>query len=96
MAIVVMYATRFCPYCMRARQLFQSKGIVADEIAVDYDMEKRLEMQRRTGRSTVPQIFIGDRHVGGYMDLWRLEQAGELDVLLGRSRDTPLSGKETP
>lgn len=96
MAIVVMYATRFCPYCMRARQLFQAKGVVPEEIAVDYDADRRTEMQHRSGRSSVPQIFIDNRHVGGYMDLWRLEQAGELDGLLGLSGGTPLSEEETP
>lgn len=78
-----MYSTRFCPYCLRARQLLHAKGVDVVEIAVDQDGDKRAEMLQRTGRSSVPQIFIDDRHVGGYTDLWRLEQAGELDALLG-------------
>lgn len=78
-----MYSTRFCPYCMRARQLLQAKGVGIEEIAVDHDWDKRAEMQHRTGRSSVPQIFIDDHPIGGYMDLWRLEQSGELDALLG-------------
>lgn len=78
-----MYATRFCPYCMRARQLLQAKGVSFEEIAVDREAGKRAEMQRRSGRTSVPQIFIDDSHVGGYTDLWRLDEAGELDELLG-------------
>jgi glutaredoxin 3 len=78
-----MYATRFCPYCIRARQLLQAKGVGFTEIAVDGNPALRAEMEASSGRHTVPQIWIGSRHVGGFDDLWRLEQRGELDVLLG-------------
>ena len=89
-----MYSTRFCPYCMRARQLLQAKGVEPVEIAVDHEPDKRAEMQLRTGRSSVPQIFIDDQHVGGYTDLWRLGQSGELDVLLGLPTDRAPSEEE--
>lgn len=77
-----MYSTRFCPYCMRARELLSRKGVEFTDIGVDGDPELRREMMARSGRHTVPQIWIGDRHVGGFDDLWALEQAGQLDQLL--------------
>ena len=79
-----MYTTRFCPFCIRARELLSTKGVAYEEIAVDGDRDKRQEMMARSGRRTVPQIWIGDRHVGGFDDLWRLEQQGQLDELLSR------------
>jgi len=81
---VVMYITSWCPYCQRVRRLLGSKNVSIDEIDIEAAPEKRAEMQNRSGRSTVPQIFIGDRHVGGSDDLQALEDAGELDGLLGR------------
>ncbi|KAA1190385.1 glutaredoxin 3 [Pseudohalioglobus sediminis] len=81
-APVIMYSTRFCPYCMRARFLLDSKNVEYRDIAVDARPELRREMMEKSGRRTVPQIWIGERHVGGYDDLARLEQAGELDELL--------------
>jgi glutaredoxin 3 len=81
---VVMYTTSWCPYCQRVRRLLGSKNVSIDEIDIEAAPEKRAEMQNRSGRSTVPQIFIGDRHVGGSDDLQALEDAGELDGLLGR------------
>lgn len=81
---VFMYTTRFCPFCIRARELLSTKGVAYEEIAVDGDQGKRQEMMARSGRRTVPQIWIGDRHVGGFDDLWRLEQRGQLDELLSR------------
>lgn len=80
---VRMYATRFCPFCIRARQLLQAKGVEFIEIAVDGNPALRTEMEASSGRHTVPQIWIGSQHVGGFDDLWLLEQRGELDVLLG-------------
>ena len=80
---VVMYATGLCPYCMWARQLFEQKGASWEEVRVDKEPERRDEMEDRSGRYTVPQIFIGDFHVGGYDDLAALDRAGELDGLLG-------------
>ena len=79
---ITMYSTRFCPYCMRARFLLDSKNVEYSDIGVDARPELRREMTEKSGRRTVPQIWIGDRHVGGYDDLARLEQQGELDELL--------------
>ncbi len=81
-ADVVMYSTRFCPYCVRARQLLESKHVEFTDIGVDGQPELRREMMDRSGRRTVPQIWIGSRHVGGYDDLARLEMRGQLDELL--------------
>lgn len=81
---VVMYTTSWCPYCSRARQLLGSKNVAIEEIDIDSAPGKRAEMQQRSGRRTVPQIFIGDHHVGGSDDLAALEEAGKLDGLLGR------------
>jgi glutaredoxin 3 len=79
---VVMYTTGWCPYCMRARQLFEAKGVPFTEINVDEVEGARAEMQARSGRTSVPQIFVGDRHLGGYDDTRALDQRGELDPLL--------------
>jgi glutaredoxin 3 len=79
---VVMYATRYCPYCMSARSLLDEKGVEFQEIRVDNDWEKRREMEVKSRRRTVPQIFIGGRHVGGYDELRALDLAGQLDPLL--------------
>jgi glutaredoxin 3 len=81
---VVMYTTSWCPYCSRARRLLEAKNVTFEEIDIDSSPEKRAEMQNRSGRRTVPQIFIGDHHVGGSDDLLALEEAGQLDGLLGR------------
>ncbi len=83
MAKVIMYATAMCPYCVRAERLLQSKGITdIEKVRVDLDPVRRKEMMERTGRRTVPQIWIGDRHVGGFDDLAELDHEGELDRLL--------------
>ena len=79
---VVMYATGWCPYCTRARELLKQKGVDLEEIDVDARPEARTEMTARTGRRTVPQIFIGTTHVGGCDDLHELEASGRLDTLL--------------
>jgi glutaredoxin 3 len=81
---VLMYATSWCPYCERARSLFESKKIQFDEIDVDARPEARAEMMARSGRRTVPQIFIGETHVGGSDDLMELEATGNLDTLLNQ------------
>jgi len=82
---IIMYSTGWCPYCDRARGLLERKGLPFSEVKVDEDPAERDIMLRRSGgRRTVPQIFIGDRHVGGYDDLYALDKAGELDKLLGR------------
>lgn len=77
-----MYATGWCPYCSRARALLERKGVAWHEIDVEAEPEKRAEMMQRSGRRTVPQIFIGDHHVGGSDDLHELEREGRLDALL--------------
>jgi glutaredoxin 3 len=83
---ITMYSTGWCPYCDRARGLLQRKDVTFNEIKVDEDVASRdLMLQRTGGRRTVPQIFIGDRHVGGFDELYALDKAGELDKLLGRA-----------
>jgi len=81
---VVMYATDWCPYCSRARQLLSRKGVAFEEIDVEMSPESRAQMRARSGRTSVPQIFIGDTHVGGCDDLHALEARGALDALLSR------------
>ena len=81
---VVMYTTSWCPYCERARKLFAAKNVTVSEIDVESASEKRAEMRNRSGRTSVPQIFIGDHHVGGSDELLALEEEGKLDSLLGR------------
>jgi glutaredoxin 3 len=81
-AKVVRFATGWCPYCSRARELLKKKGVDLEEIDVDARPEARAEMMARTGRRTVPQIFIGSTHVGGCDDLHALEARGGLDTLL--------------
>jgi len=83
MAKVVMYSTGVCPFCLMAERLLRSKGVEAiEKIRVDLEPQRRQEMMERTGRRTVPQIYIGERHVGGYDDLAALDRAGGLDALL--------------
>ena len=82
-AKVLMYTTAVCPYCQRAEQLLKRKGVtVIEKIRVDLEPAQREEMMMRTGRRTVPQIYIGDTHVGGFDDLAALDHAGGLDPLL--------------
>ena len=85
MAEVVLYTTRFCPFCIRARQLLKSKGVAFEEIAVDGNPQLRQEMMEKSGRHTVPQIWINGEHVGGCDDLMELERTGRLDEMLGRA-----------
>jgi glutaredoxin 3 len=83
MAKVLMYSTAVCPYCVRAEQLLTRKGVAEiEKIRIDLDPERAAEMTARTGRRTVPQIFIGDTHVGGCDDLHELDRQGGLDPLL--------------
>ena len=77
-----MYTKSWCPYCVRARALLQAKGVSIDEIDIEEHPDKRDEMIQRSARRTVPQIFIGDRHIGGSDDLHALNAAGGLDALL--------------
>jgi len=83
-APVKMYSTGMCPFCVMAERLLVSKGVTGiEKIRVDLEPAKRAEMMERTGRRTVPQIYIGDTHVGGYEDLAALDKAGKLEALLG-------------
>lgn len=83
MASVLMYCTAVCPYCVRAEQFLHSKGVTdIEKIRVDLQPELREAMMERTGRRTVPQIYIDGEHVGGYDDLVALDQAGKLNILL--------------
>ena len=78
-----MYSTAVCPYCIQAERLLTAKGVTAiDKIRVDLQPEQRVAMMEKTGRRTVPQIYIGDTHVGGFDDLSALDRAGGLDTLL--------------
>ena len=80
---VRMYTTQVCPYCIRAKQLLQARGVAQiEEIRIDLDPAQRMQMMEITGRRTVPQIFIGDTHVGGHDDLVALDARGGLAPLL--------------
>ena len=82
MAKVLMYLTASCPYCQSADRLLQQKGAAVEKIRVDLEPARRAEMMQKSGRRTVPQIWIGGRHVGGCDDLYALEHGGQLDALL--------------
>lgn len=83
---IAMYCTEFCPYCGAAERLLRSRGVnEIEKIRVDLDPVRRAEMMERTGRRTVPQIYVDDFHVGGFDDLTALDRAGGLEPLLGRS-----------
>lgn len=85
MARVLMYSTQVCPYCRMAEKLLANKGVTEiEKILIDADPAKREEMMSRTGRRTVPQIYIDETHVGGYDDLSALDRAGGLDPLLAK------------
>jgi glutaredoxin 3 len=83
---IVMYATGVCPYCVMAERLLRARGVAEiRKIRVDLEPERRTEMTERTGRRTVPQIYIGERHIGGFDDLSALDRAGGLEPLLNAS-----------
>ncbi len=83
MTEVVMYSSAYCPFCVNAERLLTSKGVKEiNKIMIDQDPDERVKMMEKTGRRTVPQIYIGERHVGGFDDLHALDVAGELDGLL--------------
>ncbi|HMV60257.1 MAG TPA: glutaredoxin 3 [Agitococcus sp.] len=84
MAQVVIYTTRICPYCVRAKQLLQRKGVAYEEVDVSNDHATRMQLVERTKQRTVPQIFINDQHIGGCDDLYALERQGALDPLLAQ------------
>jgi glutaredoxin 3 len=79
---VVMYCTATCPYCIAAEQLLVGKGVAIDKVRVDLEPQRRAEMAQKSGRRTVPQIWIGEEHVGGCDELHALDRAGKLDPLL--------------
>lgn len=80
---ILMYATAVCPYCVRAEQLLRRKGVSEiEKVRIDLDPARRDEMMQKTGRRTVPQIYIGETHVGGCDDLFELDRQGRLDALL--------------
>lgn len=82
-AHVLMYSTGVCPYCVMAERLLQSKGVAEiEKVRIDLDAQQRTAMMEKTGRRTVPQIYIGDTHVGGFDELSALDRAGKLDALL--------------
>jgi glutaredoxin 3 len=83
MPAVLIYTSQLCGYCTRARRLLDRKGVSYEEIRVDIDPDHWREMTARSGRDTVPQLFIGDRHIGGFEDMVELDLDGELDPLLG-------------
>lgn len=94
MTQIEIYTTRFCPYCHAAKRLLSRKGIAFTEIDVSGDPQGRSDMvARANGRMTVPQIFIGSTHVGGYDDLYALDRAGKLDPLLGESEARAGNGR---
>ena len=80
---VVVYSSAFCPYCTRAKDLLTRKGVRYEEIRIDLERERMVEMMERSQRRTVPQIFIDDFHVGGFDDMAELDMEGKLDGLLG-------------
>ncbi|MDJ0918462.1 MAG: glutaredoxin 3 [Woeseiaceae bacterium] len=85
MTNVTIYTKNYCPYCTRAKALLDRKGIAYDEIDVTYDEALQSEMKERSQRRTVPQIFVGEQHIGGSDDLVALDQSGEFDRLFGAS-----------
>lgn len=80
-----MYSTHVCPYCRMAERLLAKKGIEPEKVLVDDNPGRREEMTRLTGRTSVPQIFVGPHHVGGYVELAELERDGKLDALLAQA-----------
>jgi glutaredoxin 3 len=86
-ATVTLYSSAFCGYCHRAKALLAQKGVDYDELSVDGQPQRRREMEQMSGRSTVPQIWIGTTHVGGCDELYALERAGRLDALLARASE---------
>jgi len=85
MARVLMYTTAICPYCNNAKKLLAQKGVTVEELRIDREPQLRQEMMDKSGQRTVPQIWIGATHVGGFTDLWDLDRAGKLDPLLAQA-----------
>ena len=89
MSQVVLYGTRFCPFCTAARRLLTAKGINYEDIPLDDDAQLRAEIMARSARNTVPQIWVGEVHVGGYTDLRQLEISGKLEQLVRTGVELP-------
>ncbi|MGB2287605.1 MAG: glutaredoxin 3 [Porticoccaceae bacterium] len=89
MSQVVLYGTRFCPFCTAARRLLTAKGINYQDIPLDDDASLRAEIMERSARNTVPQIWVGDVHIGGYTDLRQFEVDGRLQQLVGSGVELP-------
>ena len=85
-ARVIMFATAACPFCQSAERLLVAKGVQIEKIRVDLEPERRAEMMKKSGRRTVPQIWIGERHIGGCDDLYALDREGGLDPLLEKAK----------
>ena len=85
---ILLYGTETCPYCTAARMLLTKKGVEFEDVLVSRDPEKRVEMERLTGGHTVPQILIDGEAVGGYDDIYALDQAGRLDEMIGRQTES--------
>lgn len=85
MARVLMYTTAICPYCNNAKKLLAQKDVTVEELRIDREPQLRQEMMDKSGQRTVPQIWIGATHVGGFTDLWDLDRAGKLDPLLAQA-----------
>tara|TARA_R110001592_G_scaffold7126_1_gene40142 strand:+ start:9169 stop:9441 length:273 start_codon:yes stop_codon:yes gene_type:complete len=83
---IIMYSSQYCPFCFRAKSIFQQKSVAFDEINVDMDSALKQEMIEKSGSRTVPQIWIGEHHVGGCDELMELQRSGELDKMLGISK----------
>lgn len=91
---IVVYYSDLCPYCHFAKRLLKQEGLAFEGISVDFSRERRAEMETRSGRFTVPQIFIGATHVGGYDDLAALKASGDLYALLDKERGADTSSSE--
>lgn len=79
---IIIYSTRICPYCVAAKRLLQQKGLEYQDIMIDQDIAQREIMMKKSGRTSVPQIFINDQHVGGFDDLNAMNRSGQLDNML--------------
>jgi glutaredoxin 3 len=84
---VEIYTKAYCPYCQRAKELLRIKGVLFVEYAIDHDAARAAEMIQRSGRATVPEVFIGNRCIGGCAELFEFDESGELDQLLSRCRE---------
>jgi len=91
MSAVVLYGTRSCSFCLAARRLLAQKEVTFEDVSVDTNLDLRIEIMEKSGQRTVPQIWVGSTHVGGYSDLQALELSGELDELLNQKSKTDIT-----